>query len=144
MNQLSLFNLPFFPLQLLCHRVAVAEAASLALGIASVFTNSLEWFRLVRVASDFGGNLETCQLQLDLAGIRLCRWGKFIGLESATSSTDVQLSSPEKELAQGVPQHIFKLIQETEKQSAQLKQPEESQSRVSGLAQKIQCCAMRF
>jgi len=67
----------------------MAETVGLVLGTLSVFDQALECFRYVRVGRDFGNDFEMYQLRLDLLGLRLSRWGKVAGMDSASSDDDL-------------------------------------------------------
>lgn len=61
------------------------EAAGLAVGavaLAGLFNNTVDCFEYIQVGRSFGKNFQTSVLKLDVARLRLSRWGESIGLSS--------------------------------------------------------------
>lgn len=67
------------------------DAASITIGgvaLTSLFNNAVDCFNYVQIGRNFGKNFTTSLLRLDVAQLRLSRWGKSIGL--GNSMDDVQ------------------------------------------------------
>jgi hypothetical protein len=87
--------------------------AELSLAIVRLFNNALEWFRIVRVGLDTDRDMETYQLRLDIAGLRLSRWGKSTGLDTCTASqTSASLTPDERILCEETLKQINKLFED--------------------------------
>jgi len=51
-----------------------------ALGLASLFNNVVDCFEYVQIGRSFGKSFQTSLLKLDIARLRLSRWGQAVGL----------------------------------------------------------------
>jgi hypothetical protein len=64
----------------------MGEAAGLAIGIiglSGLFNNAVDCFEYVQIGRGFGRDFQTSLLKLDVARLRLTRWGESVGLGSA-------------------------------------------------------------
>ncbi|KAF1971563.1 hypothetical protein BU23DRAFT_600126 [Bimuria novae-zelandiae CBS 107.79] len=92
------------------HQLKTAETVGLAFGAIDFFNQALECFRYVRVARGYGEDYETCELRLNLIGLKLSRWGKSVGLDSVEWD---ELITPheDRDLAEKTLKHIVKLFE---------------------------------
>lgn len=61
----------------------MAEAAGLVVGVvalAGLFNNVVGCFEYIQFGKNYGRDFRTSQLKLEVAKLRLSRWGKFVGL----------------------------------------------------------------
>lgn len=88
--------------------VTMAEAT---LAIVPLFSNALDWFRLIRVARSADSDIEICQLRLDIAGLRLLRWGKSANLDTARNDpSTIRITEQERKLCEKTLEQIDKLF----------------------------------
>lgn len=70
-------------------------------GLAGLFVPCVECFAYIQLGRHFGQDFETCQIKLDVAALRLSRWGFMVGLgenPNPNSTTQPQVVATEKEL----------------------------------------------
>lgn len=104
------------------------EVAGLAVGLAGLaglFSTCIECFDYVELATTFGTDLGTCLLRLDVARLRLSRWGVCAGLAITNGNgmqipARVPLSMQEDDyrVAQQLLEHICNAFAVAEKMSA--------------------------
>ena len=96
----------------------MASPASLTFGIiglAGAFNNAVNCFRFVRLGQAFEADFTTCVIQLDLANLRLTRWGNAVGLsevndEDGSPSLNVNCAEGDVATATKALQHIAQLF----------------------------------
>jgi hypothetical protein len=72
----------------------MAEAGGLAVGVialAGLFNNTVECFEFIQLGRSFGKDYQTSQLKLDIARLRLSRWGESLHInENVRNTTSLQ------------------------------------------------------
>lgn len=103
----------------------MAEGAGLALAVLGAFNNTIQCFDYVYLARKFDRDAQSAVLKLDIARLRLSRWGRSIGLNRVDDQTSTLpgISAPpeDHEKAQELLMHIRKLFDEAANKSSQLK-----------------------
>ena len=106
------------------------EPVGLAVGVfalAGLFNNAVDWFEYIQIGKNFERDYHTKILQLDVAQMRLSRWGKAVGLGPDLDLNHVgpskQLTIPkaETEKAQEILEQIIELFVATAKTSGKSK-----------------------
>ncbi|KAG9228056.1 prion-inhibition and propagation-domain-containing protein [Amylocarpus encephaloides] len=105
------------------------EIAGLTIGIAglaSIFNNIVDSFEYIRLARSFGRTFETNLLRLDVARLRLSRWGEAVGLSGNVTDQDTRqytsiLSDDVILVANDILGRILQLFAECEKVSSQFR-----------------------
>ncbi|KAK5069394.1 hypothetical protein LTR51_008644 [Lithohypha guttulata] len=111
----------------------MAEVAGLAFGVLGAFTDAIQCFEYIQLARTFDQDYQTATLKLDVARLRLSRWGASVGLDRVdrtTQSLPGAAGTPaDHETAKELLQQIVQLFNVAEIQSDTLKsQPEDSSS----------------
>ncbi|KAL6240401.1 hypothetical protein RBB50_012683 [Rhinocladiella similis] len=105
----------------------MAEAAGLAFGILGAFNDAIQCFEYVQLARNFDQDFQTAILKLDIAKLRLSRWGQSVGLdqvvEGMQSLPGVSGSADDHEKAKELLDQIVGLFEDAEHTSAKLKSP---------------------
>jgi hypothetical protein len=77
------------------HAIIMAEifgTVAGALSVAALFNNCVDCFEYIQLGRHFGRDFEHCQLKLDIAKIRLSRWGEAVAIHEdprfATNAPD--------------------------------------------------------
>lgn len=110
------------------------DIAGLAVSVAGLFNNAIECFEVVQLGRTFERDLQTSQLKLDNARLKLSRWGKSLGLDEENvrdlPSLRRELFEPVTDLgiAEGLLQQIKKLFEDAETLSKEYMTRAESQS----------------
>jgi hypothetical protein len=84
--------------------------AEIALGIAPLFNNALDWFRYIRIARNTERDYATYQIRLDIAALRLSRWGESVNFPAADGQNQSFLSEKESEASSKVLNQITTLF----------------------------------
>jgi hypothetical protein len=97
----------------------VASLVPAVLVLAGLFNNAVECFELVQLGRAFENNFQTSQLKLDIARLRLSRWGKSLGLDDNVQNR-VSLEGPFSsvsniQLAEKALGQIIELFADTER-----------------------------
>jgi hypothetical protein len=88
------------------------------IGLAGAFNNAVNCFRFVRFGQNFENDFKTHLLQLELAKLRLTRWGKAIVLSEITDFTkseDLKIPENEVKLVTETLNHIVDQFDQAEK-----------------------------
>jgi hypothetical protein len=110
----------------------MTEVASLTVGVVAlcgIFNNAVDCFQYVQLGKTFGRDYQTQLLKLDVAQLRLSRWGKAVGLGPDIESADedsLRLSMiPEDDAKQAhdLLEQIIKLFGHAEASSKKQKRP---------------------
>jgi hypothetical protein len=104
----------------------MAEAAvGLAFAILGAFNDAIQCFEYVQLARNFDQDFQTAILKLDIAKLRLSRWGQSVGLdqvaEGMQSLPGVAGSPNDHEKAKELLDQIVGLFEDAERTSAKLK-----------------------
>lgn len=88
------------------------------LGLAGLFNNAVDCFKYIQLGRNFGIDFQTCLLKLDIAQLRLSRWGYSIGLsgdaQNARSLEDTLGSQKDVSKAEEILGHIIELFARVE------------------------------
>lgn len=99
----------------------MVEAAGLALTVLSTFSQAVQCFEYIQVARNFDHDYQTAVLKLDVARLRLTRWGSSVGLDRIDDTTHTLPGAAgsvnEYELAKDLLEQIVQLFEVAEKQS---------------------------
>ena len=96
------------------------EAAGLTVGVialAGLFNNAVQCFEFVQLSRNFGKDFQTCQLKLDIAQLRLSRWGAALGLSDQNQGIGLlgeHFNPQTVEKAKALLDHILHLFNEAE------------------------------
>jgi hypothetical protein len=60
-----------------------------ALSVAALFNNVVDCFEYIQLGRNFGTDYQTCQLRLDIARLRLSRWGAAVDINNDARFADV-------------------------------------------------------
>ena len=103
----------------------MAEAAGLAFGVFGAFTDAVQCFEYVQLARNFDKDYQTAVLKLDVAQLRLSRWGVSVGMDHVDQSTKmlpgVEGTAAEHEKAQELLENIVSLFDDAAQKSSKLK-----------------------
>ena len=101
------------------------ESAGFVIGVAgltAVFTTCVDCFEYIQLGRHFGQDYGKCLLQLDVAKLRLCRWGSAIGLGPKTNlKQKISVSDKELMLAQSLLAQIMESFMDAERISDRFK-----------------------
>ncbi|KAL9625285.1 MAG: hypothetical protein Q9160_000687 [Pyrenula sp. 1 TL-2023] len=103
----------------------MAEGIGLAFAVVSAFNNAVQCFEFIQIARQFDKDFRTAILKLDIAKLRLCRWGRAVQLEriqneSKVSSICLSGTKEEQEKAKQLLEQIVELFEDAEKKSNRL------------------------
>ncbi|KAH6676742.1 prion-inhibition and propagation-domain-containing protein [Halenospora varia] len=114
-----------------------------AAGLASAFVPCIECFEFIQLGRNFGKDYQTCQLKLDVAALRLSRWGLAVGLgnlpnaEGTIVQPEVVATARELKILARILEDMFNNIEEWRKRSerfeAKAQRDEANNSQYSGL-----------
>ncbi|KAK4154420.1 prion-inhibition and propagation-domain-containing protein [Chaetomidium leptoderma] len=88
-----------------------------ALNVAALFNNCVDCFELIQLGRRFGRDYERCQLRLDIARVRLGRWGEAVNIND---DPRFNISSPvdkSVQLTQSILEEIALLFESARKTS---------------------------
>ncbi|KIW19667.1 hypothetical protein PV08_00241 [Exophiala spinifera] len=106
----------------------MAETVGLAFALLGAFNNTVECFNYIQVARNFDQGVQTAVLKLDIAKLRLSRWGHSVGLdrveEGMQALPGVAGSADDLARAKDVLEQILELFDDAEKRSSKLKSNE--------------------
>ncbi|KAJ4066663.1 hypothetical protein NW756_010174 [Fusarium oxysporum] len=88
-----------------------------ALSVAALFNDCVDCFEYIQLSRHFGRDFERCQLKLDIAKIRLSRWGKAIAInDDSRFATDAPDDRDSRQV-QAILEEIELLFQTVQKSS---------------------------
>lgn len=99
------------------------EPASFALSVVGAFNNAIQCFEYVYLAKNFDQDSKNSQLKLDIAKLKLSRWGHSVGLNDVDETTisalplDIASSPEECEKAKQLLDNISTLFEKAESKS---------------------------
>ncbi|KAM6516650.1 hypothetical protein FALCPG4_014828 [Fusarium falciforme] len=89
-----------------------------ALSVAALFNNCVDCFEYIQLSRHFGRDFERCQLKLDIAKIRLSRWGKAVAINDdprfATDAPDDRDSRQVQAILEEI-ELLFQTVQKSSK-----------------------------
>ncbi|WAO93434.1 Hypothetical protein NCS54_01098200 [Fusarium falciforme] len=103
------------------HTTSMAEVFGTvtgALSVAALFNNCVDCFEYIQLSRHFGRDFERCQLKLDIAKIRLSRWGKAVAINDdprfATDAPDDRDSRQVQAILEEI-ELLFQTVQKSSK-----------------------------
>lgn len=94
----------------------MAESAGVALAVLPLFNDAVAVLRHVRTGRNMGEDFEILQIKLELAGLKLSRWGEAAGLSSAEPSQKT-LTTEYEETATNALNKIVQLFQQADQKA---------------------------
>jgi len=92
-----------------------------ALSIAALFNNAVDCFEYIQLGRNFGTDYQTCQIRLDIAQLRLSRWGAAVDAQSNPDFTEVHPRSNDAQTAKRTLEQLLKLLHHAYTQSYDFK-----------------------
>jgi len=92
-----------------------------AIGIAGVFSTCVDCFEFIQLGRQFGKDYQTSVLKLDIARLRLTRWGKAVNINCDPNVQHVMATKKEVDTAKDVLEQILDLFRESERISEKYK-----------------------
>lgn len=78
-----------------------------ALSVAALFNNVVDCFEYIQLGRNFGADYQTCQLRLDIAWLRLSRWGAAVDINNNARFADIEPADKEARLAKRTLEQIL-------------------------------------
>ncbi|KAL8988425.1 MAG: hypothetical protein Q9169_008556 [Polycauliona sp. 2 TL-2023] len=101
------------------------EAAGLAVGVIGLtgtFTACVECFEYVQFGLEFGQDFGKCLLKMDVARLRISRWGAAMGFNMKSHlGQQISASDAEIRVAQSLLEQILEIFEDAERMSEQYK-----------------------
>nr|2WVO_A Chain A, SMALL S PROTEIN [Podospora anserina]2WVO_B Chain B, SMALL S PROTEIN [Podospora anserina] len=93
------------------------EIVAGALGVAGLFNNCVACFEYVQLGRHFGRDYERCQLRLDIAKVRLSRWGEAVQINDDPRFHSSAPIDKSVQLAKSIVEEILLLFESAQKTS---------------------------
>ncbi|RYP42197.1 hypothetical protein DL767_000361 [Monosporascus sp. MG133] len=90
-----------------------------ALGVAGLFNNRVDCFEYIQLGHHVGRDYERCQLRLDIAKVRLGRWGEAVKIKDDPRFHSNVPVDKSVQLAQSIIEEIMLLFESAQKRSKQ-------------------------
>jgi hypothetical protein len=81
-----------------------------ALSVAALFNNVVDCFEYVQLGRNFATDYQTCQLRLDIARLRLSRWGAAVDINNDARFADVDPADGQVRTAKHTLEQILSLF----------------------------------
>jgi hypothetical protein len=88
-----------------------------SLSVAALFNNCVQCFEYIQLGRSFGRDYQACQLKLDVARVRLSRWGEALDVLDNHRFTSVSPDDKEAQIAQSIFEEICALFQSAQTKS---------------------------
>ena len=88
-----------------------------ALSVAALFNNCVNCFEYIQLGRHFARDYERCQLKVDVAKIRLSRWGQAIAINDDPRFASYQTEDESIQKIQAILEEIEQLFQTLQKAS---------------------------
>jgi hypothetical protein len=88
-----------------------------SLSVAALFNNAVDCFEYIQLGRNFGTDYQTCQLRLDIARLRLSRWGTAVDIGNSPDFAVVDPSTDEARTAKRTLEQLLKLFRNAYTQS---------------------------
>ncbi|KAF2113827.1 prion-inhibition and propagation-domain-containing protein [Lophiotrema nucula] len=95
-----------------------------ALSVAGLFNNAIDLFEYVQLGKHFDTDHQTCLLRLDIARLRLSRWGAVVKIEADPRFAEIDPKDEEVRVAKRILEQIISLFSLSYSQSVSLSLPE--------------------
>lgn len=92
-----------------------------ALSVASLFNNAVDCFEYIQLGRNFGTDYQTCQIRLDIARLRLSRWGPAVDIGHNPDFAVIDPSTDEARTAKRTLEQLLKLFRDAYTQSYDFK-----------------------
>ncbi|OCK88685.1 uncharacterized protein K441DRAFT_646327 [Cenococcum geophilum 1.58] len=92
-----------------------------ALSVASLFNNAVDCFEYIQLGRNFGTDYQTCQIRLDIARLRLSRWGPAVDIDHNPDFAVIDPSTDEARTAKRTLEQLLKLFRDAHTQSYDFK-----------------------
>ena len=92
-----------------------------SLSVAALFNNAVDCFEYIQLGRNFGTDYQTCQLRLDIARLRLSRWGTAVDIGNSPDFAVVDPSTDEARTAKRTLEQLLKLFRNAYTQSYDFK-----------------------
>jgi hypothetical protein len=81
-----------------------------ALSVAALFNNVVDCFEYIQLGRNFGTDYQTCQVKLDIARLRLSRWGDAVKINNDDKFTDVNPNNDQVRTAKNTLEQLLNLF----------------------------------
>ncbi|CZR58313.1 related to Heterokaryon incompatibility protein s [Phialocephala subalpina] len=95
--------------------------AASALSIAALFNNVVDCFEYIQLGRNFGTDYQTCQLRLDIARLRLSRWGAAVDINDNVRFAEIKPIDDEACTAKSTLEQILNLFSRAYTESSAFK-----------------------
>ncbi|KAF6810604.1 small s protein [Colletotrichum plurivorum] len=99
-----------------------------ALSIAALFNSCVESFQYIQLGRRFEQDYEGYRLRLDVAQVRLSRWGQAVQINDSPRFVQLRLDDKEAQLAKSILEQIATLFESARRKSRQYEQAAENQA----------------
>jgi len=91
------------------------------LSVAGLFNNAVDCFEYIQLGRNFDTDYQTCQIRLEIARLRLSRWGSAVDVNSKPDLSEVNPSTDEGRAAKLALEQLLKLLHRAFTQSSDFK-----------------------
>ncbi|EXL45109.1 hypothetical protein FOCG_13868 [Fusarium oxysporum f. sp. radicis-lycopersici 26381] len=81
-----------------------------ALSVAALFNNAVDCFEYIQLGRNFGTDYQTCQIKLDIARLRLSRWGDAVQINDDSRFTEINPSNDQVRTAKNTLEKLLDLF----------------------------------
>ncbi|KAF9767059.1 hypothetical protein IL306_000423 [Fusarium sp. DS 682] len=92
-----------------------------ALSVAALFNNAVDCFEYIQLRHSFGTDYQTCQLKLDIARLRLSRWGEAVEINHGSRFTEANSSNNQVRIAKSTLEQLLNLFSGAYTESSKFK-----------------------
>ncbi|RKK81383.1 hypothetical protein BFJ68_g16008 [Fusarium oxysporum] len=92
-----------------------------ALSVAALFNNVVDCFEYIQLGRNFGADYQTCQVKLDIARLRLSRWGDAVKINNDSRFTEVKPSNNQVRVAKNTLEQLLNLFHNAHTESSNFK-----------------------
>ncbi|SCO78477.1 related to Heterokaryon incompatibility protein s [Fusarium oxysporum] len=92
-----------------------------ALSVAALFNNVVDCFEYIQLGRNFGEDYQTCQVKLDIARLRLSRWGDAVKINNDSRFTEVKPSNNQVRVAKNTLEQLLNLFRNAHTESSNFK-----------------------
>lgn len=89
--------------------------------VAAVFNNAVDCFGYIQLGRNFGSDYQTCQLRLDIARLRLSRWGAAVDINGNARFAEIYPSDGQARTAKRTLEQILNLFARAYAESSNFK-----------------------
>jgi hypothetical protein len=92
-----------------------------SLSVAALFNNAVDCFEYIQLGRNFGTDYQTCQIRLDIARLRLSRWGTAVDVDNNPDFAIIDPRTDEARTAKRTLEQLLKLFRHAYTQSYDFK-----------------------